>query len=115
MKTAKQILEQTKHTLLTKGWCQSRLAKDDKGDEVSIWDAKACRFCLVGAMRISGARECSLSSMGAEENTAGDLVIDVLAELYPHTLMTMARFNDGCADSVNDVIAVIDLAIERAV
>ena len=41
--------------VLSRGWCQKDLARDDEGNGCSIDDPRACSYCLVGAFLLVGS------------------------------------------------------------
>lgn len=105
MKTTKQILIDAKQLLIDKGWTQGSFAKDTNGMPVHHYRDTAVCFCLAGAVR------------RANDGVSGNFteVADILADLIPDVYEgEVACFNDDESTTKDDVLAVLDKAIEVA-
>lgn len=106
--TAVEILQETKH-LLSKGWTKGTYATDIRGDSCGPRSPAARRFCLLGALYRTGMHNAEgFEGMNIAHNALHQ-VVQTESGLAGAGLST---FNDT-RDSVEEVIEIIDKAIEK--
>ena len=97
-----QSLIDTKSKLQA-GWTQLTYARNKEGEAVPVRAPDACSFCIMGAMRAAGAWDhyeafCFVREAIGETGVQG----------------TIPEFNDRPEATQDEVVAVIDRAIEIA-
>lgn len=90
--------------LIGGGWIQFDLAQSEYGEPVHTKSDKACRFCLVGG----------LSRAAGGDGIVGDpLFSRMYSELYSIIGENLSDWNDGSKRTKEEVLALIDEAIEK--
>ncbi len=98
-----EILKAARKTLVEKGWAKEFYAFTSNGVRCAGWNPDACRFCALGAVQ---------SVRGAAAGLQ-DGAYNALEAALPAGWTSIAMFNDA-AESVDDVLALFDRAIEIA-
>ncbi len=98
--TAIELLKQAR-IKIERGWTKGWFARDENGLRVHTDDPRASCFCLSGAMYI---KVCS----SAELLRARILLKSVL----PDGFSNIVQFNDNCNTTKENVLNLIDRAIE---
>lgn len=94
--------------LIAKGWATGSFARSDQWEPVIVESPNAVCFCIAGAvLRVSG-----------EEDIAGNPMVrslsDTLGVCEGDQSRFLVAFNDAPGRSQDDVLALIDRAIEAA-
>jgi len=93
-----KILDETKKTLIERGWHQGYFAIDKRRKHVSFMNESACAFCVLGAVfRAAGTKP-----------VAGPL--NALSAVAPGG--SAAAYNDAPGRTKEDMLALIDKAKE---
>ena len=97
-----QKLTETKSKLQA-GWTQHTYARNEKGEIVHSHSPDACSFCMIGAMRATGAWESHEAFCRVHEAIGG-----------AGFQGTIPDFNDRPEATQDEVVAVIDRSIKLA-
>jgi hypothetical protein len=89
--------------LIKAGWTQREEARNSKGYSVSVTDPKACRFCLVGAIRKT------TNEMAYEDHQK--MLTQLCAVIGS---MSIVDWNDVKGRTKTQVLAALDKVIEVA-
>lgn len=116
------ITEKLNHVkkILRLGWCKRQFAKTERGFKCGVLDQEACSWCLVGAIYASTQDHDLREDMARTLVKAWDT-----NDEYDNSISNMNRmplsqirgrliiFNDHYCRVVEDVIKLVDSAIER--
>ena len=93
-------------------WIKGHFALDEDGEEVPSHSRRACKFCLVGAVRHAAMTRLGGNELAPHCVKLGHMVIASLPT-GKHTWMA-SEFNDNPRTTHADALGVLDRAIERA-
>ena len=94
-------------------WLQHRFAVDEYGIRVDTWDERACRFCLIGALRrasFEGVGRSHTLPWEAVMSDAGAFVLQAI-EAQHGPGWNSAAWNDADRRRHSEVLAVLDHSI----
>ena len=110
VKLSVQVLQRAR-ALIKKGWTRRSFAKDKRDNVVWVNDPTATKFCLAGALD-RATRDLGREKRKDPHQNAGSAayarVLDVVSGKHCRLI---ASFNDDMTTTKQDVIAVIDAAI----
>lgn len=97
--------------LLTKGWCQKAFARDGLGRFSSVKAGSACSYCLVGALeKIDAPQEVAIFIF----QNAPESVFTAWHRRREGWLTTfLTQYNDAPTTTKEDILALIDTALEN--
>lgn len=97
-------------------WCKANGAEDREGRMVAAYSKTACAWCLFGALIADSTDKFALDKPAS---TADALVIEAINQRWPErvtefTGLEEVGFNDHPQTTHDDVMAVLDVALELA-
>ena len=96
--------------VLEKNWCKGNYATDNQGCFTEYSDDSAHSFCLVGALYNIGERYD-----GSKASESTKMAFKTLQDIVSYEfLMPLVDFNDAQETTFEDMLGVIDKAIEIA-
>lgn len=107
--TDRELLAAARRLLTDVGWTRGTLARDERGQEVSVFSAGARCFCALGAIH-RAAFDADRGNDVATINRAIDRLNQASARLSGSRYCGIAMLNDDIAASVADVTRAFDLA-----
>lgn len=92
---------------IQRGWCQGSFAEDEGGNPTDPQSDKACAFCIRGAMAYPPA-------FYTRELFRAHQLLESAAAEYAGERQGLAYFNDRPFRTVEDILAIFDIALRRA-
>ena len=106
LRTARALIEDEAN------WTKGEFARDAHGAKVPSGSTRACRWCMVGAVRHAIATDYGHCELRVHRKKIATLVIAALPT--GRHCWTMVEFNDHRKTTHGDVLGVLDRAIEKA-
>lgn len=107
------VLEDIKAKIL-QGWCRLDFAEDELGYEIDPTSERACRWCIMGAAKAVTHLHPHPQAFKKVRTLLHQAVLQVKTKKPTLEGWDISEYNDAPGTTREDIIHVIDLAIEKA-